>query len=438
VTVRRVLLVLILVGGGARVLWVAHAGVPPTFTSDPEAYLLQGEAIARGEGYTNPLIDIVNAQRRRDHAPQLARQPTSFYPPGYPAFVAIVAWTVWHTPIPDADLVRTIEYVQAAIGALTILLVFLLARRVFDVTTGLIAAAIVAFYPNLVASTATLQLETVFIALSLAAVLVLLPAATGEDTRVVRLVAGGALTGAVALVRPTIALLVLAFLATRLLMRCPLRKLFRDLTLVTVALVAVIVPWTIRNGVALHAFVPVSTGIGPALCMSRNDEATGALDTTILVRQCSPPDQHFAPGTGDAQVNSYSTRHAIHWVVAHPLEEVKFWWWRIDLAYRHDTSGLDQYETRMSPPARRVADAISDDASFVVLGVAVVGAAIVLAGRRPPPGVFLVATTLAFAAVPAILFGDPRYRVPAEPFFAILAAVPLAYAVTGLTRRTPA
>ena len=88
----------------------------------------------------------------------------------------------------------------------------MLARRVFDVRTGLIAAAIVAFYPNLITITATLQLETVFIALSLLAVLVLLPAATGDDTRVVRLVAGGALHGAVALVRPTIALLVVAFL----------------------------------------------------------------------------------------------------------------------------------------------------------------------------------------------------------------------------------
>jgi 4-amino-4-deoxy-L-arabinose transferase-like glycosyltransferase len=438
VTVRRVLLLLILVGGGARIFWVAHAGIAPQFTSDPEAYLLQGEAIAKGEGYTNPLIDIANAQRRRDHQPEYARQPTSFYPPGYPAFIAVVAWTVWHTPIPDGDLVRAIEYVQAVIGAFSILLAFLLARRVFDVTTGVIAAAIVAFYPNLVTMTATLQLETVFVALSLLAVLVLVPAATGEDTRAVRLVAGGALTGAVALVRPTIALVVIALLATRFLMRCPWRKIVRDVALVTIAMVAVIVPWTIRNAVALHAFVPVSTGIGPALCMSRNAEATGGLDTVILYRQCSPHGEKFAPGAGDAESNTYATRRAIHWVVAHPLEEVKFWWWRTNLAYRHDTSGIDQYERLMSHHARHIADAVSDDASFIVLGLAFVGAVVVVTGRRPPRGVFLLATTLAFAAVPAMLFGDPRYRVPAEPFFAILAAVPLAYAAAAFTRRRAA
>jgi hypothetical protein len=114
---------------------------------------------------------------------------------------------------------------------------------------------------------------------------------------------------------------------------------------------------------------------------------------------------------------------------------VKFWWWRTDLAYRHDTSGLDQYGAEMSRHTRRIADTVSDDASFIVLGLAFVGSVIVVTGRRPPRGVFLVATTLAFASVPAILFGDPRYRVPAEPFFAILAAVPLAYAFAAVTRQ---
>ena len=47
-TVRRILLVLVLVGGGARIFWVAHAGIAPKFVSDPGAYLLQGEAIAKG------------------------------------------------------------------------------------------------------------------------------------------------------------------------------------------------------------------------------------------------------------------------------------------------------------------------------------------------------------------------------------------------------
>ncbi len=61
---KRALLLIVLVGALARVAWAAHAGVEPRFAGDPQAYLLQGETLARGHGYTNPLIDIENAARK--------------------------------------------------------------------------------------------------------------------------------------------------------------------------------------------------------------------------------------------------------------------------------------------------------------------------------------------------------------------------------------
>ena len=117
-----------------RVGWVAYAGVPPRFASDPAAYLLHGETFARGHGYTNPLVEIENVVRRQKHQPLLPSAPASFYPPGYPLFVGAVVWTVWHTPIPDTDLVRSVAYVQALLGTITVLLAFEIARRVFDET----------------------------------------------------------------------------------------------------------------------------------------------------------------------------------------------------------------------------------------------------------------------------------------------------------------
>jgi hypothetical protein len=73
-------------------------------------------------------------------------------------------------------------------------------------------------------------------------------------------------------------------------------------------------------------------------------------------------------------------------------------------------------------------------ASFVVLALAVFGAAATLAKRRSPAAVYLIVATLALAAVPLMLFGDSRYRVPAEPLFAVLAAAGLG-AVIDVRRR---
>src|SRR3954452_19403400 len=90
--VRRTLLVVLVLGGLVRVAWVAHAGVKPHFVSDPSAYLLQGKMIARGDGYTNPIVETANVQRAFSGKHGIIPEhPSSFYPPGYPTFAAGVA-----------------------------------------------------------------------------------------------------------------------------------------------------------------------------------------------------------------------------------------------------------------------------------------------------------------------------------------------------------
>jgi 4-amino-4-deoxy-L-arabinose transferase-like glycosyltransferase len=436
---RRVLLVVLFVAFVLRVGWVAYAGVPPRFASDPEAYLLQGETIARGHGYVNPLVDIENVTRRAKHEPLKAASPASFYPPGYSVFAAGVIWLVWHTPIPDPDLVRAIGYVQAILGTLTVLLAFEIARKVFDSRVAIVTAAIVALYPNFVTTTATLQLETFFIFLTLATFIVLLPVATRERPRLRRLVAGGAMVGIVALVRPTIALLLVALLAVRMFARLPRRETLRSLGIVALVMVAAVAPWTIRNQLRLHAFVPISTGIGPTVCVSRNDEATGALDTGIIFRNCEPHRDFSSPAALDVATNNYGTRHAIDWVIAHPQPELRMWFWRTYLAFREDSSGIGDIRSTMNTRWADVLTSASDAASYVVLAFGAIGFVVVVR-RRTRGRLFVAATAVALSSVPIILYGDPRYRVPAEPFFAILAAAGLVAALTGAMtpeRRAP-
>jgi 4-amino-4-deoxy-L-arabinose transferase-like glycosyltransferase len=433
---RRVLLLILLVGGVFRVGWVAHAGVEPQFNGDPGAYLRLGINFTDGNGYTNPLVDFLNLDRAQRHEPLIAPQPASFYPPGYPVFVGSVIWVVYHTPISDDAAVPAVEYVQALLGVLTILMAFALARRVFDARVGLAAAAMVALFPNLITTTATLQLETVFVELSLAAMLVLLPAATREDPRLGRLAVAGAFMGAVVLVRPTIAILIFAFLATRIVARRPWRETAIAAAVLVGSMVAVVVPWTVRNAIALHAFVPVSTNVGATICPSRNPEATGGFDSGILARECVPKHQTGTLSQREVAANRFAIHEALHWVLAHPAGEVRMWFWRTEISYRSDASGLDEFGLAMDPRWAAVGKALSDSASFVVLGFAAIGV-VVIAVRKRAAGAFLLSSAIAFALLPVILQGDPRYRVPADPLFAILAAAGVCAAIDGITRRAP-
>ena len=69
--------------------------------------------------------------------------------------------------------------------------------------------------------------------------------------------------------------------------------------------------------------------------------------------------------------------------------------------------------------------------------LALAAAGIVVTFRRRDRGArFVALTALALSTVPIILYGDPRYRVPAEPFFAILAAAGACALVRAYVRRS--
>jgi hypothetical protein len=125
----------------------------------------------------------------------------------------------------------------------------------------------------------------------------------------------------------------------------------------------------------------------------------------------------------------------VDWVIHHPISELHMWGTRTRLAFRDDTSGLADMREQMTRFWSDVATFVPNAASFVVLGFAAIGA-FVAVRRRRRASVFVLLTALALATQPIILYGDPRYRVPAEPFFAILAAPGLAWAATTLARTT--
>ena len=153
---------------------------------------------------------------------------------------------------------------------------FVIARRLGGARVGLIAAGIMAGFPNLIYQVTTVQVETTFIALTLAALAI----AVDHDWSsgppgTARLVAFGAVLAVSAEVRPfstpMLIGLALAIAATGVGWRHTLR-----LTAVPVlVVVAIFTPWTIRNAVELDAFIPSSTNMGDTLCLDRNMEATG-------------------------------------------------------------------------------------------------------------------------------------------------------------------
>jgi 4-amino-4-deoxy-L-arabinose transferase-like glycosyltransferase len=234
------LVAILLLGLGLRG-YEAWDGRPPVY--DAQGYADIATELERGNGFA---------------LGPGATQPASNYSPGLPLFAGgIYALT-------GGVHERLARLVLAFIGALAALFAYLIGRRLSGPLAGLVAAAAVAVYPALLEYQGMLMGEPLAATLLSGAVLAMLWA----DERGARTwLAPGLLLGALALVRPEY--LAISFPIAVVIFARRGRDGWRaglvQALVMLAGLAIVVVPWTVRNEVALGRFVPISTGGGQVL-----------------------------------------------------------------------------------------------------------------------------------------------------------------------------
>jgi 4-amino-4-deoxy-L-arabinose transferase-like glycosyltransferase len=197
-------------------------------------------------------------------------QPASSYAPGLPLFVAGLYELSGGVHLTFALVVL------ALLGAGAIPLTFLLGRWMAGPIAGLIGATVLAVYPALLDYQGLLLTEPLAAFLLSAALVTFLYAV--ERPSPWKWLGGGALLGALALVRPEY-LAVAVLLPLAWLVREALRgRLRHSAALAGVSLLGtalVLAPWTIHNEISLHRTVPISTGGGKALFIGTYLKADG-------------------------------------------------------------------------------------------------------------------------------------------------------------------
>jgi 4-amino-4-deoxy-L-arabinose transferase-like glycosyltransferase len=156
--------------------------------------------------------------------------------------------------------------VLALLGAATIVIAYLLGRRLAGAGAGLLAAAGVAFYPSFIHSDGALLSEPPAIFTLPAAVLAFLWAR--EQRSPWAWLLPGLLFGLTSLIRPEYLLVGFAFAIAAMIgigRERGWRPGLGSAALLVGAFLVPIVPWTIHNLVSVDRFVPISTGGGKAL-----------------------------------------------------------------------------------------------------------------------------------------------------------------------------
>jgi 4-amino-4-deoxy-L-arabinose transferase-like glycosyltransferase len=301
-------------------------------------------------------------------------------------------------------------------------LVFVIARQLFDVRTALLAACVYAVFPNPVFYVGVMQVETLFVALFLGAVAVLVTHdwSSGAPSRR-RMLAFGALLGASALVRPFGIPLLVGVAVVFLVAGYGWRRTLAGAGWAALASVVVLAPWLIRNEVRMHAPV-LSTNMGDTVVIDRYEGTNGRF-------RYVPPLTGIPEADREVRQNSEFIGRAITFVREHPTTEAHLIGKRLWYMMQSDHEGLDAAEGIGADPflGHRVRRLLTDTADvffFVALVLAVVGLPCLFRRGRPDRWV-VAAAVVALLGVPMLLWGNPRFHAPLLPFVSVLAGVTL-------------
>jgi len=416
---------MVLVALALRVAAVAaDSGYEPA--NDAHEYDYYARSIAAGDGY--PPSGYL-----------LQGGPTAIRGPGYPYLLGGI-YAI------GGDSIELARLVDAALGALSILLLYLIAKRLWGRRVGLAAAAIGAVFPPLVLLSRDLVSESLFIPLELAAVLCVLNfRRSGGELRWA--LGAGALCGLAALTRNTgLALILPVAIGV-----WTLRPRFRPRSLLAPALTMgcaaiLIAPWIARNAVEFGRFVPITTSGGIAAAGTYNEDSFreaathGAWRDPQAIPDFTP--LFVTPGIDEGTVDVELKRAARDFAWEHPgyVAETSAW----NLLRLFEIVGgsvVDEHGHRVEDRGIGSADPTAERIGIAI--VAVLGVfAIVRPRLRPEPGgkkaqipsgplfVWLVPTLMIAIAMP--IAGLPRYRLPADPFLLMLAGIGVVWLWEGM------
>jgi 4-amino-4-deoxy-L-arabinose transferase-like glycosyltransferase len=382
---KRWVLSLTLAAAAVRALWLLN---PVWDIGDSPEYLAIADGLLRTGSFTSDGATL-----------------SSYRPPLYPALIA-AASLVTRQPI------WTVLVVQTMLGALTVTLAYLIARRAFSARTASVAAVLLAVAPMTCRFASVLHTETLFTFLVVFAVWAY------EDHRYVSGLSAGLaiLTRAAAL--PFVVLVaVLSVLPGQQADRRALR-LFALTALLTIA------PWVVRNYVRLGHFTVADAGWGANLLYGAVDLNQGSNRWTQLLAETHSTSQ--SPPSPEAEQRARElafTRirdHPFQWLIIRAKE----WpWLFLDTGdylpvNANAISFRQALVTRYLPTVFLKLGFLAGN--LALLCFALRGALISRARLVALASVWSFPLFLALAHLP--MYVEPRYGLPLVPFLAIFAA----------------
>jgi 4-amino-4-deoxy-L-arabinose transferase-like glycosyltransferase len=360
-------------------------------------YHWQAQSIAQGHGFIEPWVLLGTGQYRA----------SAIHPPLYPLVLSGFYKLGLHSTLAQRAL-------GLGFGAITMVLIGLLGRRVGGAKLGLIAAAVYAVYPVMIAADGNLMSETLYGALIAGMLLAAVAVLDRPTWRRAALL--GALIALAALTR-TEALFFLPFLVLPVAWRAqPTWRGRGGLVLAAgIACAVVLAPWTIRNEAVFGRFVLVSTNDATVIAGANCDRTyhgtnIGGWDITCAAK-ITKTNEAAQAAIWRRQGIDYAENHLSRLPLVVVMRELRVW---------------DLWQPRRQ--AKVFSEGVQIDvaqigvAAYYVLMLLAIPGLLLLRRRARPLLLVLLSPAVVVIVSTAIGYGVPRLRHSFEIPLTVLAA----------------
>jgi 4-amino-4-deoxy-L-arabinose transferase-like glycosyltransferase len=356
--------------------------------------------------------------------PPIVPQPTVDRAPLWPLTIAIIYGLFG----PQNLFVRLF---LSVVGAGTCVFVYLFAREIFDHFFAMLAGLAAAFYPQLYVYDGWLASESLFIFLLLAVCYTVLR--FQRTQKLGWIISAGILLGILSLERPNGLFVLGVFIVWAIVAGwrklVPRKLLIKGSVLATLIAFILIAPWTIRNYIDSHTFIPVAIGQGTVLIGAYNSSVLGGNPPAMWVNpNIADPalgeKYRYADWQGPAAQLARERdfqNAAVQWILQHPndmpfmLEHHFINMWG-PTATEPDLA-VNRYTNQRS--TQIVLSMIQYDIAPILL-LALLGFFLMMR-RRWHELLFMYLVILMTMAQCVAIYGSPRFRAPIEPMIILLA-----------------
>ena len=185
--------------------------------------------------------------------------PNAYVTPGYPLFLSLIYKIVGN----GQELgIMAVKFVQAILSTLSVLIIYLIGKRIKSPIVGIIAAVMASIYPTFLVVTAYHLTETLYLFVFLL-YLYLQIISNQKNSKLLNFITG-IIFGAAVLVRPTVfPLFIVVYLFEYFINKN--KKALKNMIFFILGLVLIMLPWWIRNIVTMGEFILLCTQSGNPL-----------------------------------------------------------------------------------------------------------------------------------------------------------------------------